>query len=154
MYPSNFVFVAITALASFIAATPPACLLAAVQEQPNPADLKALCGTLEPQMASNITASCSGSVLASAIADYSSTCLAQGVTVSITTSAPSGSQTGSSAPTATAATTTGSGSGTNTGTAATTSATGKSGATSISAPSAGLWISIILACSFASQYVL
>jgi len=90
-------------------------------------------------MASNITASCSGANLVSAIADYSSTCLAQGVTVSITTSAPSGSQTGSSVPTATAATTTGPGSGSGgTGTAATTSATGKSGATTISAPSAGL----------------
>lgn len=97
MYPSSFVFAAITALASFVAATPPACLLAAVmyapnpnftfnntqfcRAQPNPADLHALCGTLEPQMASNITASCSGTPLASAIADYSATCLAQGVTV-------------------------------------------------------------------------
>lgn len=105
MHASTYFFAAIAAFASFAAATPPACLLAAVMEQPNPADLDALCGTLESAMAGNITDKCTGSNEVAAISAYSSTCLAQGVTVTVPTAAATGSQTGSGS----AATTTGSG---------------------------------------------
>lgn len=152
-------------------------------------------------MAGNITASCSGSNLASAVSDYSSTCLAQGVTVCmwscvdvdliIATNNLTSHYNLCSFKLSNRISSCYcyghfddrlwfwkwiwkwiwkvsyldfcsvieheclfSFSSTSTGTAATTSATGKSGATSISAPSAGLWISIILACSFVSQHVL
>jgi hypothetical protein len=51
------------------------------REQSNPSDLTALCGTLESAMAGNITEKCSGTPLKDAVAVFSSTCLAQGVTV-------------------------------------------------------------------------
>jgi len=108
MYTSSTLFLtAIVALVRVAAATPPACLIAAMGAQPNPADLKALCGTLEPQVVGNITEKCSGSAQA-AFSVYSATCLAsESVTITMTSSSSSSSQTGSVSATTTA---TGSGS--------------------------------------------
>lgn len=51
--------------------------------QTNPADMKALCSSLQPQMAGNITEKCSGDAQSSAVAVYSSSCLAsESITIS------------------------------------------------------------------------
>ncbi|KAF8862376.1 hypothetical protein BDZ45DRAFT_200590 [Acephala macrosclerotiorum] len=72
---SIFFFTVILALARITIATP-ACLIAAMGAQLNPADLKALCGSLEPQVYGNITEKCSSSAESAAISVYSATCLA------------------------------------------------------------------------------
>lgn len=72
----------LTALLTLVSATPPACLLAALNEQPNPSDLKAVCGNLESSVAGNITDKCSGDAIKGAISAYEATCLSSaGVTV-------------------------------------------------------------------------
>ncbi|KAG9234824.1 hypothetical protein BJ875DRAFT_460702 [Amylocarpus encephaloides] len=97
--PSTFVLGAIMALARVAIATPPACLLAALQVQTNPADLKSLCGTLQTSMTGNITEKCSGSAESAARRAYADTCLSSAsVTIpfaSSTSSASSSSRTGS-----------------------------------------------------------
>ncbi|KAM3074647.1 hypothetical protein ACMFMG_008075 [Clarireedia jacksonii] len=93
----------LTTLLTLVSATPPACLLAAINEQPEPSDLKAICGTLESSVAGNITEKCSGNAYSGAVSAYEATCLSSaGVTVSITSSASSSSKTGSSSATTTA----------------------------------------------------
>jgi hypothetical protein len=101
MFASTF-FVAILALARVSLATPPACLIAALgyvmcakgreesslltirSAQSNPSDLKSLCGTLEQQVAGNITEKCSGDAESSAMSVFSATCLAsESVTISM-----------------------------------------------------------------------
>ncbi|KAH8685560.1 hypothetical protein BGZ60DRAFT_395457 [Tricladium varicosporioides] len=96
MYTSTtFVFGAIMALARVAVATPPACLLAALQSQSNPADIKSLCGTLAPAMQGNITQKCSGDAFSLAASAYSATCLSSAsVTISFTSSSSSASSTG------------------------------------------------------------
>ncbi|CZR59689.1 uncharacterized protein PAC_09583 [Phialocephala subalpina] len=165
MYASSTFFTAILALAHIaVAATPPACLIAAMGAQSNPADLKALCGSLESQVYGNITEKCSGSAESAAISVYSATCLASAsVTISIpsstsssasttgtgktsTTGTASGSATGSSTAKAT-----GSGSsstGTATGTAASATGTNSAGSNS---PQFAV---VLLAAGFLGQYLL
>jgi len=79
---ASSVFAAFVAIIGFAVAGPPACILAALGQQPNPADIKAVCGTLQSNMLSNITEVCSGDALGGAYDVYSSTCLGSGVTVS------------------------------------------------------------------------
>lgn len=57
-----------------VTATPPACLLAAINVQSDPSDLKALCGTLEHAVAGNITDKCSGDSYKEAVSSYQATC--------------------------------------------------------------------------------
>jgi len=173
MYASStFVFMAIVALARVAIATPPSCLLAALGAQPNPADLKSLCGTLVPQMEGNITNLCSGSA-SSAMSVYSSTCLAQGVTISVTSSVSSSSMNGSLSTLATISasstgtgysnltTTTASATGSKPITAATgissstaTAGSGGSNAGSSTSPQSALYMgSIILGLCFAGQFL-
>ncbi|PQE23978.1 gpi anchored cell wall protein [Rutstroemia sp. NJR-2017a WRK4] len=95
--------IVLTTLLTLVSATPPACLLAAINEQPEPSDLKAICGTLESSVAGNITEKCSGNAYSGAVSAYEATCLSSaGVTVSITSSASSSSGTGSASATTTA----------------------------------------------------
>ncbi|KAE8453056.1 hypothetical protein EG329_012243 [Mollisiaceae sp. DMI_Dod_QoI] len=172
MYTSSgFVFTAILALARIAIATPPACLIAAMGAQSNPADLKSLCGSLESQVVGNITEKCSGDAESSAISVYSATCLASAsVTISIPSStSTSGSSTGTAKTTSTGtasgsttaitgsgsstAKATGSGSastGTATGTAASTSSTKASNAVS----HAPQFVLALVAASVVSQYLL
>jgi len=170
MYTSpTFVFAAVTLLARSVFATPPACLLAALQVQSNPADLTSLCGTLQPQLEGNITEKCSGESSA-VMGIYSSSCLAKGITISITSSAASSSKTGSStastigssASTTTSAAahqpTSGSASAgsssTATGSAATATSTAKSAGSRVGAHSAMVLASIYLGCGLISQFLL
>ncbi|TGO61586.1 hypothetical protein BCON_0026g00300 [Botryotinia convoluta] len=66
-----------------VTATPPACLLAAINVQSDPSDLKALCGTLENAVAGNITDKCSGDNYKEAVSSYQATCF-EGAGVNIT----------------------------------------------------------------------
>ncbi|KAF4627136.1 hypothetical protein G7Y89_g11016 [Cudoniella acicularis] len=174
MYASSTLILgAIMALARVVVATPPACLLAALQSQSNPADLKSLCGTLQSAMQGNITAKCSGDALSAAVSAYSATCLSsESVTISFTSASSSSSSgtasaTATSPGSATAKTTsstsatatagastipTATGSGTSSGTAA--SQTSKSGAGSKSPQFAVYLTPVVLAFGFASQYML
>ncbi|KFY23724.1 hypothetical protein V491_02431 [Pseudogymnoascus sp. VKM F-3775] len=83
---ASFFFVALTALARVALATPPACLIAALGEQSNPADIPTLCKSDLDAFYGNITEKCSGDNKASAVKIYSSTCLANGVTITLPTS--------------------------------------------------------------------
>ncbi len=67
------------------------------RKQANPADLSALCGTLQPAIASNLTAVCGGgATLSAAYGAYSSTCqAAKGVQVAPLPSASAGFGSGS-----------------------------------------------------------
>ncbi|TGO12831.1 hypothetical protein BTUL_0081g00070 [Botrytis tulipae] len=112
-----------------VTATPPACLLAAINVQSDPSDLKALCGTLEQAVAGNITDKCSGDNYKEAVSSYQATCF-EGAGVNITITSSSASATGTNT-----ASTSGSGSGSASATATgsgakatgTASATGSSG---------------------------
>ncbi|KAI1107415.1 hypothetical protein F4804DRAFT_199049 [Jackrogersella minutella] len=135
MRPSFALFTAVVASVQVSAALPPACLLAALGVQDNPADLKAVCGDLQNAVAGNLTDSCHTDALPQAYEVYSSKCLAEGVTVAgLPTSTSSGaSSTGT-------ASVTGSGSVSATATS-TSSTTGSSGsadsATATGSTSAG-----------------
>ncbi|TGO90225.1 hypothetical protein BPOR_0074g00320 [Botrytis porri] len=112
-----------------VTATPPACLLAAINVQSDPSDLKALCGTLEHAVTGNITDKCEGDSYKEAVSSYQATCF-EGAGVNITITSSSASATGTntasiSGSTSASATATATGSGAKaTGTA---SATGSSG---------------------------
>lgn len=80
MQPS-FVLAAILACVQFAIATPPSCLLAALGQQPNPADMKAVCDGLQSAMLANLTDVCHGGDLDSAYNTYSTTCSGVGVKV-------------------------------------------------------------------------
>lgn len=100
---SAAIFVALAAVGRVVLAqTPPACLIAAVGVQENPADVKALCGTLEDAMIGNITEWCTDAVKEEEALDvYVDTCKAIGVTITLpepettTTSGAGPSKTGS-----------------------------------------------------------
>ncbi|KAF7932792.1 uncharacterized protein EAE98_004091 [Botrytis deweyae] len=76
-----------------VTATPPACLLAAINVQSDPSDLKALCGTLEHAVTGNITDRCSGDKYKEAVSSYQATCF-EGAGVNITITSSSASATG------------------------------------------------------------
>ncbi|OBT65354.1 hypothetical protein VE03_04661 [Pseudogymnoascus sp. 23342-1-I1] len=88
MHASYFI-VALAAFARVALATPPACLIAALGEQTNPADIPTLCKSGLDAFYGNITEKCSGDNKASAVKIYSSTCLASGVTITLPTSTSS-----------------------------------------------------------------
>ncbi|KAF7896465.1 hypothetical protein EAF00_006479 [Botryotinia globosa] len=109
-----------------VTATPPACLLAAINAQSDPSDLKALCGTLEHAVAGNITDKCSGDKYKEAVSSYQATCFeGAGVNITITSSSSSSASASASATGTNTASTSGSGSGSASATAiATATATG------------------------------
>ncbi|GJC85925.1 hypothetical protein ColLi_08763 [Colletotrichum liriopes] len=72
---------AFTGLASFAAAVPPACLLAALGQQPSPAGVETLCDDLMSAMLGNLTSVCQGNDLKPAYDAYASTCSEIGVKV-------------------------------------------------------------------------
>jgi len=167
--PTTLIFAALTFLVNFVVATPPACLLAALQVQSNPSDVTSLCGTLQRQMEGNITEKCDGDANA-VMSIYADTCKAKGVTISIPSSTSSSSSTGSAAATTTgsgsAASTTGTGSGsaasaasgsgssTGTGSAASASATGKNAGSALSAQTPVVLVSICLGSFLAGTFLL
>ncbi|KAF7924796.1 hypothetical protein EAE99_006273 [Botrytis elliptica] len=134
-----------------VTATPPACLLAAINVQSDPSDLKALCGTLEHAVTGNITDRCSGDKYKEAVSSYQATCF-EGAGVNITITSSSASATGTntasisgsgSASASASATATGSGakatgtaSATGSSASATGSTTGASAATATGAAGA------------------
>jgi hypothetical protein len=74
------ILLSIFALSSNVLATPPACLLAAVNQQPNPANLTAVCGTNGRQVQQAIASIC-GSNVAVAESAFAATCSSAGQTV-------------------------------------------------------------------------
>ncbi|KAI0843511.1 hypothetical protein F5Y06DRAFT_291428 [Hypoxylon sp. FL0890] len=122
------VFTAALASVHVAAALPPACLLAALGVQDNPADFKAVCGTLQDAVQGNLTDHCHTDTLSQAYEVYSSKCLEEGVTVASlptsTSSAHSSGTASATGPSSASATATGSTTGT-TGDS-TTSTTGSS----------------------------
>ncbi|KAF5869860.1 putative gpi anchored cell wall protein [Botrytis fragariae] len=113
-----------------VTATPPACLLAAINVQSDPSDLKALCGTLEDAVAGNITDKCSGDNYKEAVSSYQATCF-EGAGVNITITSSSASATGTNT-----ASISGSGSASATATGSGAKATGTASATGSSGSSA------------------
>lgn len=170
--PMTLIFAALTFLLDFVVATPPACLIAALQVQSNPADVASLCGTLQRQMEGNITEKCNGDANA-VMSVYADTCKAKGVTISIPSSTSSSSKTGSASATSTgsgsSASTTGSGSSaaatsgsgssgssgssTATGSAASASATGHNAGSALSAQTPVVLVSICLGSFFAGIFL-
>ncbi|KAF7855459.1 hypothetical protein EAF04_010201 [Stromatinia cepivora] len=147
MQTPTLITLTLSLLALSVSATPPACLLAAVNEQATPSDLKALCGTLENAVVGNITEKCAKDTYEDAVSSYKSTCLeGAGVTITITSSSSSasatatGTNTASGSATATAsgsgARITGSGSVTRTS-GSTASATGSAAAATVAAAGNG-----------------
>jgi len=74
---------------SSVLATPPACLLAAVNQQPNPANLTAVCGGSNGRKVQQAIASLCGNNVAVAESAFAATCSSAGVTVASYTASPS-----------------------------------------------------------------
>lgn len=74
------ILVSLFALSSSVLATPPACLLAAVNQQQNPADLSSVCGANGHQVQQAIASIC-GSNVAVAESAFAATCSSAGHTV-------------------------------------------------------------------------
>ncbi|APA12189.1 predicted protein [Sclerotinia sclerotiorum 1980 UF-70] len=142
MQTPTLITLTLSLLALSVSATPPACLLAAVNEQATPSDLKALCGTLENAVVGNITEKCVKETYEEAVSSYKSTCLEKaGVTITITSSSSSSSSSSSASATATGKTTasssaTATASGSGAKTTSSGSATGTSGSTASATGSA------------------
>lgn len=140
MQTPTLITLTLSLLALSVSATPPACLLAAVNEQATPSDLKALCGTLENAVVGNITEKCVKDTYEEAVSSYKSTCLEKaGVTITITSSSSSSSSSASATATgkttaSSSATATASGSGAKTTSSG--SVTGTSGSTASATGSA------------------
>jgi len=68
------------ALSASVLATPPGCLLAAVNTEPNPADLKTVCGSDAKKVQAAIQSMC-GSNASIAQSAFAATCSSAGITV-------------------------------------------------------------------------
>jgi hypothetical protein len=87
--PTNFkmfasktaILLSLFTLSSSVLATPPACLLAAVNQQPYPANLTAVCGGSNGHKVQQAIASLCGSNVAVAESAFAATCSSAGVTV-------------------------------------------------------------------------
>ncbi|KAK1979138.1 hypothetical protein LZ30DRAFT_783677 [Colletotrichum cereale] len=78
---SAVIVAAFTGLASFAAATPPACLLATLGQQTSPSSVENLCDDFMPAMLGNMTSVCQGTDLKPAYDAYASTCSEIGIKV-------------------------------------------------------------------------
>ncbi|KAK2058846.1 hypothetical protein LY76DRAFT_43549 [Colletotrichum caudatum] len=83
---SAVIVAAFAGLANLAAATPPACVLAALGQQASPAGVDALCNEFMPAMLSNLTSVCQGADLKPAYDAYASTCSEIGIKVADLTS--------------------------------------------------------------------
>ncbi|WEW55474.1 hypothetical protein PRK78_000905 [Emydomyces testavorans] len=75
---SAVVFAILALFEVVAAATPPGCLLAAVNTQKDPSDMKALCGSASKQVQNEITKVCNGPDVKNALDAYSKTCSESG----------------------------------------------------------------------------
>ncbi|KAK5689027.1 hypothetical protein LTS10_001007 [Elasticomyces elasticus] len=90
-------FALFTVAARLVAATPPACLIAAVNTQPDPSALKAVCsGSNATAVEEYICKNCSSNA-ADALSAFASVCSSAGVTIDNSTSCSSTSSSSSSA---------------------------------------------------------
>ncbi|KAB8300912.1 hypothetical protein EYC80_002838 [Monilinia laxa] len=129
-----------------VSATPPACLLAAINAQDHPSDLKSLCGTLENAVAGNITQMCKEGSYKEAVSAYKATCLeGAGVTITLTSSSSVSTSTSTSATKSGTASTSGTAvasgtgaTGTGSASATTTSGSTTAGATGSTASASGV----------------
>lgn len=95
-FSATTVAVALLGLAvKSVVATPPACLLAAINQQPNAADLDSLCGSKSGEVQAAMAKVC-GKDIEAALKAYDATCKTAGKTVSMTSSASSTSSSSSS----------------------------------------------------------
>jgi hypothetical protein len=78
---STIVFTLLALSSSIIAATPPACLLAAVNTEQSPGDLSVVCGKDATKVQSAIASLCSGSAVTPAQNAFIATCSGAGVQV-------------------------------------------------------------------------
>jgi len=123
---STIIF-AFLALANIVVAVPPACLLAAVNKQENPADLAKICGSDSMSVQRDIVSVCDQSDISKALQAFAQTCGDAGKKVSLIDTAtltPSATRSGSAVATGTFKPT---GTGTLSGTAASPSKTGSVG---------------------------
>ncbi|GKT47194.1 uncharacterized protein ColSpa_07375 [Colletotrichum spaethianum] len=116
---SSSIIAAFNGLASVAAAVPPACLLAALGQQANPASVEKLCENFMSAMLGNLTSVCQSNDLKPAYEAYASTCSEIGIKVADLPSAsdisaaptstpePSGSTEPDATPTPTSPTSTG-----------------------------------------------
>ncbi|KZF25722.1 hypothetical protein L228DRAFT_266177 [Xylona heveae TC161] len=105
---SSILFALFAASAQLAAATPPACLLAAIGHQPNPADLPTICGVKASDVESDLKSDCASGTYSAALSAFSSVCQAHGLTVSATSSAASSTAASSTGASSVSASTTGS----------------------------------------------
>ncbi|KAB2575098.1 putative gpi anchored cell wall protein [Lasiodiplodia theobromae] len=126
-------FVALLGFVNFAAAaTPPACLIAIIGEEPNPNDVATICK--KDSIVSDISSNC-GSEKSDAMTAYASVCKEAGVTVSTSVSA-SATKTGTSSASATgSASATSGSSSTASASSGSSAAASTSGATTTPAPS-------------------
>lgn len=97
MYARSTVVLALVAIAARLAvALPPACLLGAVNSQPNPADLESICGDKASEVQSQIEDLC-GNDVDVALDEFDKTCESAGYTVAAVTSSTSSTSSSSSA---------------------------------------------------------
>lgn len=75
---STIIFTLLTLSSSIIAATPPACLLEAVNTEQAPGNLSVVCGSDASKVQSAIASMCTGSNVAQAQSAFISTCSAAG----------------------------------------------------------------------------
>jgi len=138
MFAKATIFAILAVAARVAVATPPACLLAAVNECPNPADIKSICSTDSSKVTSYISKNC-GDYEDAASKYFKEVCEDAGETISDSSSSSSASssasKTGSKTASATGSLSTASGNSSEidssmTITAASTFATGVSGAAS------------------------
>jgi len=135
MFAKATIFAILAVAARVAVATPPACLLAAVNECPNPADIKSICSTDSSKVTSYISKNC-GEHEDAASKYFKEVCEGAGETISdSSSSSSSASKSGSKTTSATSSISTASGNSSSTEssmtiTGASTFATGVSGAAS------------------------
>jgi len=135
MFAKATIFAILAVAARVAVATPPACLLAAVNECPNPADIKSICSNDSSKVTSYISKNC-GEHEDAASKYFKEVCEDAGETISAYSSSSSASKSGSKTTSATGSLATASGGNSSdtdssmTITGASTFATGVSGAAS------------------------
>ncbi|KAK3670475.1 hypothetical protein LTR78_009579 [Recurvomyces mirabilis] len=101
MFAKPTTLFALLAVATRVLATPPACLIAAVNTQPNPATLSAVCsGNNATAVESYICKNCTADTVQLAMSGFASVCAGAGVTIKNTTSCSATSSSSSSSGTA------------------------------------------------------
>ncbi|KAF2840731.1 hypothetical protein M501DRAFT_990691 [Patellaria atrata CBS 101060] len=89
MFSKSTLFFAFLAVSKLAIATPPACLLAAVNTHEEPSDIAAICGSDSPGMQRIINRVCNGNLKRAAMDAYVSICEGEGHTVRMLSSSSS-----------------------------------------------------------------